>query len=97
MTASQTGEERLRQAIRRVRRPAWLEDRLTALRAQLEVLRKNQNQLEFQKAMQGFDVSMDVYNGLEYTKAEIARCEQELDVLLAGWDAQVAKAEYVHT
>ena len=87
------GEIRLRQAIRRVHRPEWLSDRLTALQLQMRALRKNYSALQLQEIMHGLDVPMELINALEQCRVEIKRVEEELDVLTAGWDVITQQRE----
>lgn len=92
-TAARPGEIRLRQAIRRVHRPEWLSDRLTALQLQMRALRRNFNALQLQEIQHGLDVPMELINALEQCREEIKRVEEELDVLTAGWDVITQQRE----
>lgn len=89
------GEAKLRRAIRRINRPQWLSDRIRALQDQQHILRSTINKLETQQIMHGANVPSAIFAGLDQAREQLSQVEEELDVLLSGWDAIAAQAEHV--
>jgi hypothetical protein len=61
------------------------QDKLHALREQLEIHRNNLNRLEVQRAQYGLVVPLHLDNEIEYVRKEIARLEIEI-LALEEWE-----------
>ncbi|MBC8450047.1 MAG: hypothetical protein H8D78_20130 [Chloroflexi bacterium] len=90
-----TGEDKLRRAVKHMRRPQWLRTRLNNLQAREQALSDIFNHYDLQRAKAGpLHVEPAVLTTIQEIREELDEIHQERQSLLAGYQLLQDTAEH---